>query len=103
MHPMNRIPDAVLIPEDRKSGTRMSDRAASILAIAEPLLQVDRSRGQKGYIRIQPQGRLFVTRDPRDTLLFPTGHPCAGQPRYDWVSLSDGIELGYLREHPPHA
>ncbi len=94
---MTGTPDALLIPENRKTGARMIDRANSILEIAEPLLGVDRDRGERGYIRIQPHGRLFVTRSPSDTLLFPVDHPCAGAPRYNWILSADGVELGYLK------
>ncbi len=96
-YPVNRIPDALIIPESQKSGARMVDRVASILAVAEPLLGVDRRQGERGYIRIQPGGRLFITKDPADTLLFPKGHPRDGQERYHWIAGENQVELGFKK------
>ena len=95
---MNKLPDALMIPEALKAGARMSDRVASVVEFAEPLLAVDRSKGERAQIRIQPGGRLFVTKDVRDTILFPRGHQRDGQPRYNWVQGANGIEYGYLME-----
>jgi hypothetical protein len=44
--------------------------------------------------------KMFVTRDPYDTVYYPTGHPLAGQPRYRWEKQPGGAELGYLLERP---
>jgi hypothetical protein len=93
---MDKKPDALMIPESRKTGARMSDRVASVAEIAEPLLRVDRSAGERAYIRIQPGGRLFVTKDMHDTILFPKGHRRDGLPRYDWILQENGLEYGYL-------
>ena len=65
-------PDAVLMPSSLKTGRRLLDRVGSVLDIAEPLLQVDRSAGERAWIRQQPNNRLFVTRDPHDTIFFRT-------------------------------
>lgn len=92
----DRPADAVRAPEAIKRGATQLDRIDSILAVAEPLLGVDRSRGERGYIRKQPGSTLFVTKDPLDTLQFPNGHPRSGQPRYRWACGDDGIDLGYL-------
>ncbi len=100
---MNRIPDAVMIPESRKAGSRMVDRVSSILDVAEPLLGVDRGRGERGYIRIQPHGRLFVTRSPADTILYPKGHPRDGQERYLWTPAAGDLELGFLKSETDDA
>jgi len=86
-----------MIPERLKTGARMSDRIASVSDIAEALLGVDRSKGELARIRIQPGGRLFVTKDVHDTILFPTDHERSGRPRYNWVRQENGIEYGYLR------
>jgi hypothetical protein len=91
-------PDALFLPESAKSGGRIFDRVAAVCRIAEPLLGVDRSAGERAYIRKQPHGRLFITRDPADTILFPTGHARSGTPRYRWERLADGAERGYLIE-----
>jgi hypothetical protein len=91
-------PDALIVPEERKSGSRQIDRINSILDLAEPILEVDRTRGDRGYIRRQPGGTLFITRNPADTLLYPIGHPREGQPRYRWADAGDGIQRGFLEE-----
>jgi hypothetical protein len=93
---MNKLPDALMIPEAKKTGARMPDRVASVADIAEPLLLVDRSSGERAYIRIQPGGRLFVSKDVHDTILFPKGHRRDGQARYNWVPQENGVEYGYL-------
>jgi hypothetical protein len=98
-----KIPQALLLPESWKKGQTQLERIDSILAIAEPLLQVDRSLGQRAYIRRQPGGRLFITADPHDTLQFPVGHPQEGRPRYHWVVTDDGCEYGHLEEEGRHA
>jgi hypothetical protein len=95
--------DALILPESLKSGATQLDRIDSILRAAEPLLGVDRSRGARAYIRRQPGGRLFVTADPRDTLLFPIGHPREGQARYAWTPGPDGSERGRLVAGGEHA
>jgi hypothetical protein len=91
------VPDALMLPAGVKRGARMVERVASICEIAEPLLGVDRAAGQHAWIRQQPHGRLFVTRDDRDTINYPIEHPRSGQPRYDWVDGADGIRLGFLK------
>jgi hypothetical protein len=91
-------PNALILPEAWKKGESQIDRIDSILAIAEPLLDVDRSKGERAYIRRQPGGRLFVTSDPHDTLLFPIGHSQEGQQRYHWIVSADGSEHGFLIE-----
>ncbi len=92
------IPDALILPESWKSGGTQIDRIDSVLRVAEPLLNVDRGRGGRAYIRRQPGGRLFVTSDPADTLQFPIGHAREGMPKYRWVLQPDGSEHGFLVE-----
>jgi hypothetical protein len=91
-------PDAVWIPEATKGGGKLGARIARVTAVADALLEVDRSAGEKSYVRKQPHGRLFVTRDPYDSILFPTGHARSGSPRYRWERRGDGVEVGYLLE-----
>ncbi len=91
-------PDALLFPAGRKRGDRLVDRVASIAEAAEPILGVDRAAGERAWIRQQPHGRLFISREPADTILFPIDHRLAGQPRYRWVRQPDGSEWGYLIE-----
>ena len=93
---MNPNPDALMLPEDRKHGARMVDRVASIADIAEPLLGIDRTRGERAYIRLQGNGKLFVLQIVFDTILFPKDHQRDGQPRYRWILQPDGSEFGYL-------
>lgn len=90
------VPDALMLPEDRKRGARMVDRIASIADIAEPILQVDRGRGERAYIRLQGNGKLFISKAIVDTICFPKDHAREGQPRYRWELQPDGSELGYL-------
>jgi hypothetical protein len=97
-----KTPDALLLPETLKAGARQIDRINSVLNIAEPILEVDRGLGERGYIRRQPGGRLFITKDPADTLLYPVGHPREGSERYRWSARPDGIELGYLEKAATH-
>ena len=97
----NRTPDALMLPESAKKGTRMVDRVASIADVAEPLLAVDRNKGERGYIRLMGNGMLFITKSVHDTIKFPTAHPRDGQPRYRWVLQCDGSEFGYLRRFKP--
>ncbi len=91
-------PDALFLPESVKVGAIMSDRVDSACRYAESLLEADCAAGERAHIRTQPHGRLFVTRDYRDTIFFPAGHPRSGQARYNWVRQSDGSEFGYLVE-----
>lgn len=92
-------PDALLVPASMRKGERVFERVASICDVAEPLLEIDRAAGERAWIRTQPNGTLFVTRDPFDTLNFPRDHPHHGRPRYHWGRpRRDGITLGYLVE-----
>jgi hypothetical protein len=97
------VADALMFPEAWKTGETQLDRIDSILAIAEPLLGLDRGRGEKAYIRRQPGGRLFITGDAHDTLQFPVGHPREGTHRYRWTVKPDGSEHGLLIEGTPDA
>jgi len=76
----------------------MVDRVASIADIAEPILGIDRARGERAYIRLQPNGKLFISPNVLDTILFPKDHERDGQPRYRWNLQPDGSEFGYLAD-----
>jgi hypothetical protein len=92
-------PDALFLPISAKQGDTMARRVRAVSTIAEPLLEVDYKGGERAIIREQgQQGRLFITRDASDTILFPAGHPRAGQPRYRWEPGPDGAELGWLND-----
>jgi hypothetical protein len=104
--PIGPVPDALSIPGRYKRGRTLGERVDSILAIAEPLLGVDRAAGQRAYIRQQGCGPaiwMFVTRSPDDTLYGPTHSPFRGRPRYDWIDRPDGIRIGYLKDIFRHA
>jgi hypothetical protein len=99
----DRVPDALLVPESFK-GPRgkgnVTDRVARVCALAEPLLGVDRTKGERAYIRppLLPGQKMFITKGLEDTILFPHGQRLGGKSRYVWVKRDDGIELGYLVE-----
>ena len=89
------IVDAVKVPTPKGlTGRAKSD---AILDVAEPLLGVDRSRGDRAWARNQ-EWFYFVTRDRQDTMFFPKGHPREGRPRYRWETRPDGVCLGRLVE-----
>jgi hypothetical protein len=89
-------PDALILKESVKRGTRFINRVNSIADIAEPILGVDRSRNERAYIRQQPQGKLFITKSIHDTLLFPKWHDRENEERYRWEVQPDGSKFGYL-------
>lgn len=86
-----------MISSAARKGQRLGERVASICDIAEPILGIDRDLGQHAWVRIQPHERLFITRDPEDSINFPNEHPLSGQPRYNWVEGVDGIRRGFLK------
>jgi hypothetical protein len=90
------FPDAVLADEAMKTGSNHVDRINSVLDVVEPILGVDRSKGERAYIRRQPGNQMFITRDPFDTILHPLGHPSEGRERYRWEPVLSGIRKGYL-------
>jgi hypothetical protein len=90
--PIDRIPDALMLQSTQKQGLRPLDRVASIARPAEAVL------GARVWIHQQPNGWLFITRDPADTILFPRDHDRCGAPRYRWVNQVDGSQWGYLVE-----
>lgn len=93
---MAKIPDAVVIPEEWKRGSNSNDRNLSLIAIAERMLGVDLTTGERAWMRLQPHGRMFVTKSIYDTIQFAKDHHLAGKPRYFWVAQEDGSEFGYL-------
>lgn len=98
-------PDAVLIPASAKKGATKLDRIDSILAVVEPILQVDRPK-ERAWIRQVSDEELFVTRDPKDTLYGAKSTPQEGKRRYRWESNDaagvKGLMVGYLVD-PDHA
>jgi hypothetical protein len=98
MTPIVPAPDALLVPAKLKRGRTLFERMCSILDLAEPMLRVDRSKGERAYIREQPQGWLFITKDQFDTIYHPLRTPMQGRPRYTWLDGQDGIRRGYVTE-----
>jgi len=96
MIPTSPVPDALFISEKMKRGRTLYERMNSILELAEPLLGVDRARGERAYIRRQGDGWLFVTRDPNDTIYFPLNTAFRGRPRYHWLEGAHGIRRGHF-------
>jgi hypothetical protein len=98
MTPIVPTPDALLVPEKLKRGRSLFERMCSILDLAEPMLGVDRSKGERAYIHRQPGGWLFITKDRFDTIYHPLRTPLQGRPRYAWLDGQDGVRRGYLTE-----
>jgi hypothetical protein len=96
----DKFPDALMLPVTLKRGARLSDRVASLVEVAEEMLGIDprSANPDRAWCRQQPHQRVFVTRDPADTILFGRDSSRAGQPRYRWVKQSDGVEFGWLVE-----
>lgn len=99
--------DAIFMPESMKRGRTQVERIRSVLSIAEPLLGVDRARGERGWIRKHEPNYLFIVRDHKDaaelkdTVYFPATAPgdLRGKPRYRWIDGPiPGVRLGYLTE-----
>jgi hypothetical protein len=90
------FPDALMVPESAKRGRTLRERIDSVLAITEPLLGVDRDKGERAWIRRQGDGWLFITKDPADTIYWPLTSPLRGRDRYEWVMGEGGIKRGYL-------
>jgi hypothetical protein len=93
---MPKIPDAVKVPGHLAAGHNSVQRAGSIVDVAEALLGVDRSIGERGHCCGLPTGEFFCRKSPHDTLFFPHGHKLEGHPRYNWVVQDDGTTFGYL-------
>lgn len=93
--PTGPIPDALLIPAEMKRGRRLGDRLNFVSDIAEPLLGVDRSRGEHAYVRTGKTANMFITKDPNEGLYHATTSHLRGRHRYNWVMGPDGIRRGY--------
>lgn len=91
-------PDALMVSDCFKRGADIFEKKKHFTELVDPLLQIDRTEGERWYAHQQPFQKSFVTRDHFDTILFPKNGPMAGKPRYRWESRPDGIEVGYLVE-----
>lgn len=88
-------PHAIIIPKNWAPPAHVAggSRRDQIFNYAEEVLGVDQV-----WIRDLGDGtRKFITDDPNDSLLFPDGHPKGKTPRYRWVKMPDGAELGFLK------
>src|SRR5262245_22651183 len=92
------VPDALFLRESVKRGRTQIERINSVLDIAEPILGGERAKGERGWIRRQPGGWLFITKDPRGTIYWPLDNPLRGKDRYVWVDGGDGMRRGWLTE-----
>ena len=98
---MPKRPDAIMIPESYKgTGINQHQRINTLIDATDKLLEVDPTKGETSYVRRQPGGSCFVTRDPHDTIRHPSMHPKSKQPRYRWEPhpTLQGVEVGYLIE-----
>ena len=93
---MSTRPDAVKFPASVKQGRTGRERRLSVVDVADGLLKPDLKAGEKSWLREQPGGVIFATRDGRDSLSYPFGHPREGQPRYRWEDMGQGVWYGYL-------
>jgi hypothetical protein len=94
-----KLPSTMRFPKTFTGVPRLKDRVNAVADVAEPLLECDRSKGERAYIRkLANDGPLFITRDPTDLLFFPIGHPLQGRERYRWEDQGEGISFGYLVE-----
>jgi hypothetical protein len=89
---------AVKVPDTIKFRGKLLDRAEQVTQLVDKYLQRDLAKGEKIHIRKLPNGQIFATKCPFDTLLFVNGHERQGESRYNWVVIDGGIELGYLVE-----
>lgn len=95
-------PDAVLWHESAKRGSSSAERVRHTQRMVGPVL------GGTNYTALGPGfggrvhssdvggGWYLSTLDPDDSLLFPTTHEFARQPRYRWVDQPDGTRHGWL-------
>jgi hypothetical protein len=88
-------PDAVLVPMWVKQGATASEKVLSVLAIAEPIMEVDVATEGHAYYRECGPESLLVTRGPFDSLLGAKGTAKEGQPRYRWEVRGE-LQVGWL-------
>lgn len=88
-------PDAVKISTTYGKGGVPRGEQGNLVAVAERLLGVDKTKGELARVRAQ-NGCVFATRDPSQKLSFPDNHELRGQSRYDWTDRGDGVQVGTL-------
>jgi hypothetical protein len=94
------FPDIVKYPVNWKVGDLVTDRVGAILDRCEPVLGVDRSKGERGWIHKTILGFEFVSKVNHDTYNYPSEHYKNGQCRFRMVTQEDGSEHGYLIDKP---
>jgi hypothetical protein len=98
-------PDAILFPDSLKRGKSSLDRTAYVQRTLGPVLggkdhtSLGPQHGGRVYSRDVGGGMYLATLSPEDTLLFPTDHDYARQPRYRWEDQADGTRHGFLITH----
>lgn len=96
-----RTPDAVRIPDAWKGNGNALVQAHTLVDHAETILGVDRTRGERAWVRDAMGGQTrFCTKSPEDTMLYPLRHPQEGRERYNWVAQTDGSAHGFLIDPP---
>ncbi len=81
-----------------KKGHRLGDRLNHVSDIAEPMLGVDRLKGEHAYVRSGRNSNMFITKDPADSLYHASNSPWRGHDRYAWIAGPDGIRRGWLTD-----
>lgn len=101
--PDTNRPDAIIMPTHfGGGGANNFEMLLGVREAARKLLGVDLGAGELAYCGPLPAGQGWLcARDPKLViLLFPTGHPMAGQPRYKWTTRPDGLKVGTLVPDP---
>jgi hypothetical protein len=88
--------DAVLVPMAFRKGTTSVARLQSVFDASAGALGMPQGPPWP-HVRECGGGNYLVTRSPDDSLLFPTWHSRAGEPRYDWEDQPNGVKLGRLK------
>ena len=70
---MDGKPDAVMIDQKKAVGDRLLDRLKSVTDISDAILGVDRKKGERSLVRLQPPpwDKAFITKSLDDTINFP--------------------------------
>lgn len=97
-----KIPDIIRFPLDYAKEAEAWDRLNHISNIAEPILQVDKDKGERCRCwtmeRPEKYAGAYAIKDKVAQLRYPVGHPKYPQDRYEWHDAEDGIKYGYLKE-----
>lgn len=86
-------PDAVTFPRVRTGSLTDLDREAAT-ELAEEHLQC--GPHELAWVHDQQGRYFFATRRAEDHEFYETGHELAGEPRYRWVDVGEGVSVGWL-------